>query len=52
MTTLVGAKHVWRSTVPSKVKFFFWLALHGRPWTAEHRKRHGLQQEAVCVLYD
>ena len=34
MTTLVGPKHVWRSAVPPKVKFFFWLALHGRLWTA------------------
>jgi hypothetical protein len=38
MTTLVGAKHVWRSAVPPKVKFFFWLALHGRLWTVERRK--------------
>jgi hypothetical protein len=52
MTTLVGAKHVWRSAVPPKVKFFFWLALHGRLWIAEHRKRHGLQQDAACALCD
>jgi hypothetical protein len=52
MMTLVGAKHVWRSTVLPKVKFFFWLALHGRLWTAEHRKRHGLQQDAAYALCD
>lgn len=34
MTSLWGAKEVWRATVPPKVKFFFWLALHGRLWTA------------------
>ena len=28
MTSLVGAKHVWRAATPPKVKFFFWLALH------------------------
>ena len=37
MTLLVGAKDVWRASVPPKVKFFFWLALHGRLWTAERR---------------
>jgi hypothetical protein len=44
MTSLVGAMDVWRSSVPPKVKFFFWLALHGRLWTAERRRRHGLPQ--------
>jgi hypothetical protein len=34
-TTLKGAKEVWRAAVPPKVKFFFWLALHGHLWTAE-----------------
>jgi hypothetical protein len=48
----LGAKHVWRSAVPPKIKFFFWLALHGRLWIAEHRKRHGLQQDAACALCD
>jgi len=52
MTSLPGAKFVWRAAVPPKVKFFFWLALHGRLWTADHRKRHGLQPEATCALCD
>jgi hypothetical protein len=52
MTTLFGAKQVWRSAVPPELKFFFWLALHGRLWIAERHKRHGLQQDAVCVLCD
>jgi hypothetical protein len=26
--------------------------LHGRLWTAERQKRHGLQQSAACVLCD
>lgn len=29
MTSLAGAKFVWRATTPPKVKFFFWIALHG-----------------------
>jgi len=52
MTSLPGAKFVWRAAVPPKVKFFFWLALHGRLWTADRRKRHGLQPEATCALCD
>jgi hypothetical protein len=43
---------VWRASVPPKVKFFFWLALHDHLWTAECRKRHGLQAEAVYALCD
>jgi hypothetical protein len=49
---LAGAKHVWRAAVPPKLKLFFWLALHGRLWTSERRKRHGLQPEAACALCD
>ena len=37
---------------PSKVKFFLWLALLGRLWTAERRFRHGLQDDATCKLCD
>jgi hypothetical protein len=46
-TTLLGSRELWRANVSSKVKFFFWLALHGRLWTAERRKRHGLQPDAT-----
>ena len=31
---------------------FFWLALHRRLWTAERRKRHGLQINDDCALCD
>lgn len=34
------------------MKFFFWLALHGRLWMVEHRARHGLQQNDECALCD
>jgi hypothetical protein len=34
------------------VKFFFWLALHGRLWTAERWMCHKLQQNADCALCD
>jgi hypothetical protein len=50
--TLLGSRELWRANVPSKVKFFFWPALHGRLWTAERRKQHGLQPDVTCALYD
>jgi hypothetical protein len=49
-TPLVGASHLWRAAAPAKVKFFFWVGLHNRLWTADRRRRHGLQQEAACAL--
>lgn len=38
--------------MPPKLKFFFWLGLHGRLWTAKRRRRHGLQQHDECALCD
>ena len=29
-TLLIGAKHLWHEHAPPKVKFFFWIGLHGR----------------------
>jgi hypothetical protein len=51
MSSLLGAREVWRASAPPKVKFFFWLALHRRLWTADCRRRHGLQDSAECALY-
>jgi hypothetical protein len=49
---MAGAKELWRASVPLKVKFFFWLALQGRLWTAERTKWHGLQLDVVSALCD
>lgn len=49
-TSLLGAKKLRKAKAPPRVKFFFWLALHRRLWTAERRMRHGLQTNADCVL--
>jgi len=49
-TTLLGAKELWKACAPPKVKFFIWLAIHGRLWAAERRKRHGLQDDDACAL--
>jgi len=37
MSSMLGAKLLWKASVPPKVKLFFWLALHGRIWTAERK---------------
>ncbi|XP_066391720.1 uncharacterized protein [Miscanthus floridulus] len=47
-----GPRNFWHAAVPPKVKFFFWIALHGRLWTAERRKRRGLQLDVACALCD
>ena len=46
----MGAKELWKTKAPARVKFFFWLALHQRLWTADRRKRHGLQDDDTCIL--
>ena len=52
LSSLPGARQLWRAAVPPKVKFFAWLALRGRIWTAARRRRHGLQADDSCALCD
>jgi hypothetical protein len=47
---MLGAKELWKASALLKVKLFFWLALHGRIWRADRRKRRGLQDSAECAL--
>ncbi|TVU03236.1 hypothetical protein EJB05_51232, partial [Eragrostis curvula] len=49
---LHGADRVWNTWCPAKVHFFSWLALQRRLWTSERRERHGLQEDATCILCD
>jgi len=37
---------------PPRVKFFWWLVMHGRCWTADRRFRHGLQDSNTCIFCD
>jgi hypothetical protein len=48
----LGAKEIWKTSAPPKVRYFFWLVMHGRCWTAERRFKHGLQDSAVCIICD
>ena len=50
-TEIPGAKILKKARAPGKCKFFIWLALHDRCWTAERRKRHNLQDNDSCILY-
>ncbi|CAN6193691.1 unnamed protein product [Urochloa humidicola] len=51
-TRFAGAKPIWKAWAPLKVKFFMWLAVRGRLWTADRRHRHGLQNPTPCPLCD
>jgi hypothetical protein len=50
---MAGARELWRASAPPKAKFF-WTTLHDRLWTAERRKRHGLQpmRRVLCDQLD
>jgi hypothetical protein len=45
-----GAKELRKTKAPPKCKFFVWVALMGRCWTADRRCRHGLQDSVTCAL--
>jgi len=49
-TEIQGAKLLTKARAPNKCKFFMWLVLHDRCWTAARRKRHGLQEDDTCIL--
>jgi len=51
-STMLGTKQKWKTTAPPRVRFFFWLTLHGRCWTGDRRFTHGLQDSNVCISCD
>jgi hypothetical protein len=51
-TVCPAANFIWRTWAPQKVKFFLWLALQDRCWTAERLARRGLQHHPRCLLCD
>lgn len=44
------AQQLWHSFAPMRCKFFIWLCLHRRAWTADRRLRRGLQTHEQCPL--
>lgn len=49
-TRLAGARELWKTKAPNNCRFFYWLVLHGRVWTAARRYRHNLQNTNDCIL--
>jgi hypothetical protein len=47
---ILGAKEIWMVRAPSKCKCFLRLLVFDRCWTADRRRRHGLQDSASCAL--
>lgn len=47
-----GCVRVWEVWAPLRVKLFLWLALRRRQWTADRRRRHGLDTHDSCWLCD
>jgi len=45
-----GARLLRKARAPAKCKFFIWLVIHDRCWTASRRKKHGLQDDGSCAL--
>jgi hypothetical protein len=51
-TYLPGATWVWKNWAPQRVKFFTWLALRQRLWSAETRRRHWTRRPWYLLLCD
>lgn len=51
-TKFAAGKPIWKAWAPLKVKFFMWLAIKDRLWTADRRHQRGLQDHTACALYD
>ncbi|WVZ79026.1 hypothetical protein U9M48_026654 [Paspalum notatum var. saurae] len=47
-----GYELIWNSWMPLRVKIFLWLAFRRRLWTADRRRRHGLDARDTCFLCD
>jgi hypothetical protein len=47
-----GCIRVWEVWAPLRVKLFLWLAIRRRQWTADRRRRHGLDARSACYLCD
>jgi hypothetical protein len=45
-------KRFWKTWTPPKCKFFLWLAMKNRCWTADRLEKRGLPHPVVCPLCD
>jgi hypothetical protein len=45
-------KRLWKTWAPPKCKFFLWLAIRNKCWTADRLQRRGMQYPVCCPLCD
>ena len=45
-------RRIWKTWAPLKCKFFVWLAVKNRCWTADRLEKRGLPDPAACPLCD
>jgi hypothetical protein len=45
-------KRLWKTWTPPKCKFFLWLTIRNRCWTADRLQKRGLDDPEVCPLCD
>ena len=50
--SIPGCSRIWKTWAHLRVKIFLWLAIRGRHWTADRRRRHGLHAYDHCYLCD
>ena len=49
-TSTVMNKTTWKVWAPPKVKFFSWLAIQNRIWTADRLQKRGWENCGLCAL--
>lgn len=49
-TTTTMNKTIWKVWAPPKVKFFSWLAIQNRIWTADRLEKRGWENCGLCTL--
>jgi hypothetical protein len=49
-TSLAGVDRIWKVQAPGRCRFFGWLVLHGRCWTSNRLRRHGMRDSDTCAL--
>jgi Leucine-rich repeat (LRR) protein len=50
--SILGAKELWKTKAPPRVKYFFWLAISGRCWTSDRLQQHNFRSSGPCALCD
>jgi hypothetical protein len=48
LITFEPGKRLWKSWAPPKCKFFLWLAIRNKCWTADRLQKRGLDHPPLC----